>query len=227
MPCFAPMRARVPATPLAERAHPQGDEHDGLTNTQSARATPAALLALLLLAGTAPAGNTARARARGQRRVRGGACLTLTPGDGRRSRPRPCKARSPTPMAAAAARPGGRRAVGGRPREQRPQTPPPSPAARRLGAVHRARQLGQSGAVSVRTTTHEGNVLIALAKGNCALVTGLIIAAARAGQGDHAHHRDRGAQHRLHRGAEPMKATALLLTGLAALVCAGCRLPPR
>ena len=174
---FAPMRARVPATPLAERAHPKGMNTMKTTNTQPARATPAALLALLLLAGTAGAQPATPPAPAPEASAASAAAptLTLTPGDDRQGTFKTVQGQ----ITHAHGGRSGPAQVGDALWEgDRVSSGPKSAAAITLrdGTVL---SIGPDSSVDLaqfqfEPTTHEGNVLIALAKGSLRLVTGLI-----------------------------------------------------
>ncbi|GEM_PF-611675 len=172
---FAPMRERVSATPLAERAHTKGMNTMMTTNTLPARAAPAALLALLLLAGTAGAQPATPPAPEASAASAAAPALTLTPGDDRQGTFKTVQGQITRTHGGQS----GPAQVGDALWQGDRITSGPKSAAAVTLRDGTVLSIGADSTVDLAqfqfdATTHEGNVLIALAKGSLRLVTGLI-----------------------------------------------------
>lgn len=172
---FASTRERVPATPLAERAHPKGMNTMMTTNTLPARVAPAALLALLLLAGTAGAQPATPPAPEASAASAAAPALTLTPGDDRQGTFKTVQGQITRTHGGQS----GPAQVGDALWQGDRITSGPKSAAAVTLRDGTVLSIGADSTVDLAqfqfdATTHEGNVLIALAKGSLRLVTGLI-----------------------------------------------------
>lgn len=172
---FASTRERVPATPLAERAHTEGMNTMMTTNTLPARVAPAALLALLLLAGTAGAQPATPPAPEASAASAAAPALTLTPGDDRQGTFKTVQGQITRTHGGQS----GPAQVGDALWQGDRITSGPKSAAAVTLRDGTVLSIGADSTVDLAqfqfdATTHEGNVLIALAKGSLRLVTGLI-----------------------------------------------------